>query len=146
MARQNSPQVSARKDTITQITDSNGTIVVEFGLHEYTVRHSDGSRTHRRISQPMTTVDGTVLTHALMAKELVGICEQCRNGPPFGRNSHGIVLRKMARLCADGCGQLCCPRHIRRGRDGKWRCVAHHRRHLLKTLLRPIFFKQEDEL
>ena len=144
MARQNNPQVSARKDTITQITDHHGTFVVEVGLHEYTVRHSDGSRTHRRISETITTVDGSVWSPA--SKEPIGICDPCRTGSPWGPSSHGIVLRKMARLCVDGCGQLCCPRHIRRGRDGKWRCVRHHSQHLLKSLFLPIFFKQEDEL
>ena len=145
MARQNNPQMGTTKDTITQIIDINGNVVLEIGLHEYTVRNADGSRTHRRISETIQTVDGTIWSPA-MTKELIGICEQCRTYTPFGRSSHGIVARNMARICADGCGQLCCPRHVRRGRDGKWRCVRHHRQHLLKSLLRPIFFEQEDEL
>ena len=97
MAQQNNPQMSARQDTITKIIDSGGNTILEVGLHQYTVRHSDGSRTHRRISETFQLEDNTIWGPSMMAKRPVGICEQCRTKPPFGRGSHGIVSLKMAK-------------------------------------------------
>jgi hypothetical protein len=149
MAKQNNPQMSARKDTVTQITDINGDIIVEIGLHEYTVKHADGSRTYRRISETIQTVDGTVWSPVVMSRLPVGICEQCRRPSFFSRKTTGIVVLHRAKQCSDGCGQLLCPRHARLGRDKKWRCVSHHRTHLLthflKTLARFIFFEREGD-
>ncbi|MFC1782619.1 hypothetical protein ACFL02_03420 [Planctomycetota bacterium] len=144
MAKQNNPQIGTRKDTITVIIDIYGNKIMEIGLHEYTVRHSDGSRTHRRISETIQTVDGTIWTPAMMAKIPVGVCEQCRESL-FSRKNHGIVAMHNALLCADG-GELCCPSHRRMGRDQKYRCLKHHRQYLLKNLARPIFFEREEDL
>ena len=144
MAKQNNPQMSARKDTITQITDINGDIIVEIGLHEYTIKHSDGSRTHRCISETMQTVDGTIWSPAVMARLPVGVCEQCRQPSFFSRKTHGIVAMHRAKLCVDG-GELCCPSHCKLGKDQKYRCLRHHRQHLLKSLLHPIFFERKED-
>ena len=143
MARQNNPQISTRKDAVTTIMDINGNVILEIGQHEYSIRHSDGSRTHRQISKTIETVDGTIW--GPLSKLPVGICTQCRQPSLFHKETHGIVVRRLAKICEDGCGQLLCPRHARKGRDGKWRCIRHHNQHLLKNVLRPIFFKQEEE-
>ena len=146
MARQNNPQMGTTKDTITQIIDINGNVLMEIGLHEYTIRNADGSRTHRRISETIQTVDGVAWSPAVMAKVPIGICEQCRQPALFKRKTHGLVAMRGARICVDG-GELCCPAHARMGNDQKYRCLRHHRQHLLKSLFRPIFFEQqEDEL
>ena len=143
MAKQNNPQIGTRKDTVTKITDINGNTVLEIGQHEYSIRHSDGSRTHRSINETIQTVDGTIWSP--LAKFPIGICAQCRQPSFFHRKNHGIVARKVARICVDGCGQLLCPQHIRKGRDGKLRCLKHHRQHLLKDLFHPIFFKRQED-
>jgi len=145
MAKQNNPQMSARRDTITQITDINGEVILEIGLHEYTVRHADGSMTHRRINENIQLVDGTMWNPGLvqMAKIYVGVCQLCRTAL-WGRRSHGLVAMHRAELCVD-CGVLVCPIHVRMGRDMKYRCVRHHRTHLLRTLLRPVFFERTDK-
>jgi hypothetical protein len=141
MAKQNNPQIRVRKDTITIITET----ILETGLHEYTIKHSDGSLTHRRMNETITLECGTVWSPSmLLAKSPVHvvICQQCRHGI-FGRGSHGIVSRKLAKICENGCGLLC-HRHSRKGSDGRWRCLKHHRSHQLKSLFRPIFFEKEE--
>ena len=144
MAKQHNPQMSARKDTITQITDINGEVIMEIGLHEYTVRHTDGSMTHRRINENIQLVDGTMWNPGLvqMAKIYVGVCQLCRTAL-WGHRSHGLVAMHRATLCND-CGALVCPTHARLGRDKKWRCVNHHRTHLLKSLVHPIFLERKE--
>lgn len=139
MSKQNSPQKTARKDTITKITDTDGNVILEIGQQEYTVRHSDGSITHRRINENMQLVCGTIW-NPLMAKIYVGICSQCRRPSLFRRKAHGIVAMHRAKLCVD-CGTLCCPRHKKLGRDKKWRCLKHTKMH---RFIKPIFFKQEE--
>ena len=141
MAKQNNPQMSTRKDTVTQITDVNGNIVLEIGQHEYSIRLSDGSRTHRQINETIQTVDGTIW--GPLSKFTVGICTQCRQSSFFQRKTHGIVAMHKAKTCVDG-GELCCPSHYRLGKDQKYRCLKHHSRHLLKDLFYPVFFKRED--
>ena len=143
MSKHNTPQTSFRKDTTTIITDIDGDTILEIGLSEYTIKHSDGSRTHRRISETIQLVDGMVWSPA-MTKVQIGVCQQCREPQFFGHRTHGLVAMHKAKMCTDGCGRLCCPRHARLGRDKKWRCKEHHRTHLLKTLFHPIFFEPED--
>ena len=150
MAKQHNPQISARKDTVTQITDINGNIIAEIGLHEYTVKLPNGARIHRRVNENITLQCGTMWNPGLMAmaKIYVGVCQQCRQPSFFGYRSHGLVAMHRAKLCVDGCGQLLCPSHARRGRDNRWRCISHHRTHLLthflRTLARFIFFERKD--
>jgi len=142
MAKQNNPQIGTRKDTVTKITDINGNTVLEIGQHEYSIRHSDGSRTHRSINETIQTVDGTIWSP--LAKFPVGICAQCHQPSFFNPKTHGIVAMHKAKLCVDG-GELCCPSHRKLGKDQKYRCLKHHRSYLLKSLFHPIFFeKQED--
>jgi hypothetical protein len=146
MAKQNNPQLNIRNSTVTKITDKEGNTILEIGLHEYTVRLSDGSRVHRRINETIQLVCGTMWNPGLieMAKILIGVCEQCRQTTLFGRRTHGLVSIHMAKICTD-CGTLCCPGHRKLGRDKKWRCLKHHKTHLLKTFFRPIFFERKDD-
>ena len=150
MAKQHNPQISARKDSVTQITDTNGNIIAEIGLHEYTVKLPNGTRIHRRVNENITLEDGTMWNPGLMAmaKIYVGVCPQCRRFSFFDYRSHGLVAIHRAKLCVDGCGQLLCPRHARLGHDKKWRCKIHHWSHLfkhfLKTIALFIFFERRD--
>jgi hypothetical protein len=138
MANQNNPQISARKDTVTIITDSSGNPIMEIGLHEYTVKHADGSRTHHRISETIELMCSTIWGPA--SKIPVGLCQQHRR-----KGAHGLVSMHRGRYCADG-GELICPKHCKRAKDDqKWRCLRHHSTHLLKTTLRPILYKREED-
>jgi hypothetical protein len=142
VAKQNNPQITGSRTDVIKITDSKGNVIVEIGTKEYSIKNFDGSRTQRKITESMTLVCGTVWT--ALARFPVGVCEICREPPPFSRRRHGLVALSRARMCVD-CGQLCCPSHRKIGKDQKWRCLRHHRQHLLKTLFRPIFFKREEE-
>ena len=143
MPNQNDPQITARKETTNRITNFDGNVILEIGQQEYTVRHADRSITHHRINENIRLVCGTIWNALMMAKILVGICQQCRRPTLFHRRTHGIVAMSRAKVCAD-CGTLCCPRHRKLGR-GKWRCLRHHKIHLLKNLCRPIFFERKEE-
>jgi hypothetical protein len=142
MSKQNGPQTNFRKESITEVIDINGDVILEIGLHEYIVKNPDGSRIHRRINKTIQLVDGMVWHPGMMSKVPLVVCQQCRDAM-FGPKIHGLVSQKMAKPCIDGCGQSCCMRHARQGRDKKWRCLRHHNSHLLKNLFRPIFFEEE---
>jgi len=150
MAKQNTPKIVARKEDVTTITDVNGQIIVEISQREYTVRHSDGSLTHRSLNQHMPTVCGAIWAPSMQSAKpplYVGICQQCRDGTSlFGQNrTHGICLLHRSKICHD-CGTLCCPSHRRLGRDRRWRCLRHHKRHLIGSIVKPLFFERTDGL
>ena len=148
MAKQNTPKIVARKESVTTITDVHGQVIVEIGQREYTVRQSDGSLVHRSLNQHMTTVCGTAWSPAMQFAKpplYIGICQQCRDGTSvLGRNkTHGICLLYRSKVCAE-CGTLCCPSHRKLGRDRRWRCLKHHRRHLIGSVVKPLFFERTD--
>ena len=144
MAIQNNPQITGRKETTTTIRDADGNVILEIGQQQYTVRHSNGAITHRDVSAHMQLVCGTIWNPSMMKAGIyVGVCSQCRTPSVFHRSSHGIVALNRAKLCAD-CGALCCPRHRKQGRDKLWRCLRHHKIHVLKSLGRPIFFERKE--
>ena len=144
MSDQNDPKISARKDTTNRITDFDGNVILEIGQQEYTVRHADKSITHHSINENIRLVCGTIWNALMMAKVFIGICQQCREPSLFNGGTHGIVAMNRAKLCVD-CGTLCCPGHRKQGRDKMWRCLRHHKTHLLKSLCRPIFFDRKEE-
>jgi len=139
------PQISLRKETKTKISDEEGNVVLEIGLEEYTIRHSDKSLTHRRLNESICLVCGTIWHPGMMSEKIyVGICSQCRKPKLFSRKSHGIVALHQARHCVK-CGKTLCPAHRHLSQiDQKWRCLrhhkTHHRMHILKTLAHLIFF------
>jgi hypothetical protein len=144
MTQQNNPQMVGRNDKVTVITDVNGEVILEIGLHEYTIKDNDGHLIQRHVNENITLVCGTTWNPGLidMAKIYVGVCQPCRTAI-WGPKTHGLVALHRAKLCTD-CGTLVCPTHARLGRDKKWRCTSHHRNHLLKSLLHPIFFERKE--
>ena len=146
MAKQNGPQMHGRKDTVTKITDINGDVILEIGLHEYTIKDSSGALTHCRINETIRLQDGLIWNPGLIVSDkiYVGVCEQCRQPSLFHSPTHGLVSLQRARQCID-CGTLCCPSHKKLGQDRKWRCLKHHKTYQLKTLLRPIFFERKED-
>jgi hypothetical protein len=148
MAKQNSPQIVARKESVTTITDVHGQVIVEIGQREYTVRQSDGSLIHRSLNQHMITVCGASWAPAMQCAKPplhIGICRQCREGISLlsWNKTHGVCLLCRSKLCVD-CGTLCCPSHRKLGRDRRWRCLKHYKRHLLGSIVKPLFFERTD--
>ena len=147
MSVPSNPKITARKENTINLIDLDGNPILEIGQQEYTVRHSDGSITHRNISQNIQTVCGLSWNPQMLYGKPpvhIGICQACRSQTsPFHKKTHGIVTIHRAKTCQD-CGQLCCPKHRKHGRDKKWRCLKHHKIHLLKTFLRPIFFEKRE--
>lgn len=141
MAKQNKPQITGRIEDIIRITDSQGNVVMEIGTHEYTVTHSDGSITQRKITETITLVCGTIWNPK--ARFPIGVCEQCRKPFFFRPKSHGLVALRNARKSVSG--ELCCPAHIRLGKDRKYRSLRPHQWHLLRSLLKPVFFERREE-
>ena len=146
MARQNTPQISTRKENVTTITDQRGNTILEIGSQEYTIKYPGGALHHRQTNENIPLVCGTMWHPGMtMAKPpiYVGVCERCRKPSLFRRRTHGIVAMGRAKLCVDG-GELCCPRHRKLGKDKKWRCLKHHRTHLLKRVARAIFCERKE--
>ncbi|MFC1764997.1 hypothetical protein ACFL6U_23370 [Planctomycetota bacterium] len=149
MAKQQGPRTVASKDEVTVLTDIHGNTVMEIGKRQYTIHDSQGGIIHRQITQCMQTVDNVQWDPTMRFSRPpihVGICQQCRDGVSLLKQSksHGIVTLPGAKLCM-ACGTLCCPSHRKLGRDQRWRCLKHHRLHLLyRTVLRPIFFERSD--
>jgi hypothetical protein len=141
MAKKNQPQVTGKIEDIIRITDAQGNVVLEIGTHEYTVMHSDGSLTKRKITETMPLVCGTLLNPKAIFP--IGVCELCRQPSFFRRRSHGCVALSRAKPCVT-CGQLCCPKHRKLGKDQKWRCLRHHDSHKLWNLPLHIFFEREE--
>jgi hypothetical protein len=142
MAKRKTPQMRDRKDTITRITDVNRDVIAEIGLQEYTIKYSDGSIRHRRISESLTLSCGTVWNPA--SQEPIGVCSQCRAPSFFGRPTHGLVALKNAVRCIV-CGRLLCRNHAKRGRDNQYRCAEDHRTYQIGAFLRPIFCEREED-
>ena len=145
MAKQNGPQMHGRKDTVTRLTDINGDPIMEVGLHKYSVKDSNGTLIRRQINETIQLVDGLMWNPGLMMSDkiFIGVCEQCRQPSLFQSPTHGLVALHRTKQCID-CGTLCCPSHKKLGKDNKWRCIKHHKTHVLKNLFRPIFFKRKD--
>ena len=105
--------------------DAEGRPVLEVWDSEYVIHEPGPSVSSRKLSNLLQLMCGTVWHPRMLDKVPVGVCQLCREPPyTFPRRSrprHGIVSRKMARICVD-CGTLACPKHIRQV-DGAWRCV-----------------------
>jgi hypothetical protein len=148
MAIQHGPQNYPGKEEVTVITDINGDTVVEIGSDECVVLNSKRRRIFRKSVKSILTVDGMQWNPGMQNARppiYIGICQQCRDRTStLSRSkSHGIVTLPRAKLCVR-CGTLSCPSHRKLGRDQRWRCLKHHRQHLLSRLVRPLFFKRKD--
>jgi hypothetical protein len=141
MAKKNQPQVTGKIEDIIRITDAQGNVVLEIGTREYSVTHSNGSLTQRKITETIPLVCGTIWNPK--ARFPIAVCELCRQPSFFKRKSHGLVALSRAKICVT-CGQLCCPKHRKLGHDQRWRCLRHHDSYKLKNLFRPIFYEREE--
>ncbi len=79
----------------------------------------------------------------------VGTCLFCNS---LRKKSVSASTRNVNPLCSikhlkhcHRCGRPGCPLHMRSSRrDGRWRCLKHHRLHQLGSLLSKIFYKLEE--
>ena len=134
----------------TVLRDVHGEAILELGLDDYMVQHSDGSITQHKISTNIQLVDGTQWNPGMLVTNppvYIGVCELCRNPPFLGlgreRPTHGICTLARAKMCTD-CGLLCCPRHRSKlGED--WLCPSCRRRHRFRGFFGSIFFSTEDD-
>lgn len=146
MARQ--PLNIAPPNTVseTNICDIDGKVIMVIRYSDFTLDHPTTGIEQHKSNTYIQTVDGRQWNPLqLLAKPpvYIGICTDCRR-PPFrwwGRETptHGIVTLQRARVCVD-CGKQCCPRHVKRNRNGVCRCRPCARKHRLKTWLKALFF------
>lgn len=141
MSNQSGKQLSFKNISSTEFKDVHGNTIWELSASEETTKDK-GTGIHRKTKETLQTVDGIVLTKDMTSKIQIGVCQQCREGSFFDPQTHGFVTLKNARLC-DKCGTMCCPAHIKKGSDGKHRCIRHHRS--LWSLFRPLLFEAKEE-
>ena len=142
---------SADKSQLTVIQDKYGNVILEIGITKYMVREPDGSIKYYQKSYNIQLVDGLQWNPGMLLANppiYVGICDSCRDICSLKMfkkvmPTHGIVSLGRAKLCE--CGTLCCPSHRKLCSDGKWRCLTCARKHMVKELLRPIFFTRTME-
>ena len=141
------PQVFSQ----TILCDIDGQAIIDIGYRDYSV-HTPNGLEHHQIGTCIQTVDGRQWSPLQLRAQPpvhVGVCTLCRK-PPFrwiGRESptHGIVTLQQARTCVD-CGKLCCPKHFKRGRDGKYRCRPCSSKRRFKAKLKSIFFTHVEKV
>lgn len=149
MARHSFGGAPPHQNTIFSVQDHEGNVILDVRKEEYIVVEPDGSLSSYTRDQSILLVCGTVWGPSMLREKppvYLGLCESCRN-PGISllrgqRRSHGLVAMYRARLCTD-CGILCCPRHRRIGKEGKWRCLSCDRKHRVINLLKPVFFRRE---
>ena len=138
MAQQN-PQIRAQNQNKVQLKDLNGEIIMEIGSLEYSMKDSSGAMTRRNINESIQLSTHEFWHPGLTKTMPIGVCMECRRK----KTSHGICSLQQSKLCND-CGLLLCPGCRKQSKiDNKYRCTKHHRRHLLKTFLKEIFFQKK---
>lgn len=77
MAKQNGPQMHGRKDTVTILKDIHGDIIMEAGLHKYSIKDSKGALIRRQVNETIQLVDGLMWNPGLMVtdKIFIGVCD-----------------------------------------------------------------------
>lgn len=132
------------------IYDANGSPVLVIGSRKYTVIDPAGISEYEE-ADSIQLVDGLVWSPALASGPnpiLLTCCTACRYPPVSffltrARATHGLLAVRNARVCV-GCGAVCCPVH-RRLRGEHWRCIPCWHKHLARRLVRPMFFRCEDD-
>jgi hypothetical protein len=132
------------------IHDAHGRPVLVIGTREFTIIEPDGTISEYQESDSIQLVDGLAWSPAMMSQAnpiLLTSCAACRNPPVslfLGRAhpTHGLLAVRNARVCVE-CGTVCCPQH-RRLSGEHWRCIPCWRKHGLKGILRPLFFRREE--
>lgn len=144
------PNTNQRNELVTILRDIDGSIIIEVGLDEYTIKDPEtGTLVHRKSSTNIRLVCGMMWSPAMLveSKHLIGVCQQCRT-PRRSlfrrvRGTHGIVSLEQAKHCVD-CGQLSCPSHRVLSSDDKWRCISCNKAFNRTNFIKGIFCRKEE--
>lgn len=119
------------------------------GQH-FLIRHPSGKVEQLQLYDHLALPgDNTFLSAAMLtANPRVDLCccWYCRHPPysfPFREKAtHGLMRLERAKSCAGPhCGIICCSRHLRRGRDGRYRCPSCSWRWKLRRVFQWILFE-----
>jgi hypothetical protein len=147
---QNKPVVTSFR---TILQDLDGQPLITIDSTEYSVLQPDGTVSVQSNRTLIVLVDGTTWNPAMAAREkdpvLLAVCATCRRGvhdwfheePP----THGLLAASNATPRCYDCGEICCPRHRKRCRDGEFRCRACARRAWWWLFLYYVFFAKSEE-
>lgn len=139
------PQPQIVESVETVILDQNGDELLRIAAREITIlQPGSNDVTKTKIHENIVLVDGTNWNAAMLFSQPpvhIAACRICRD-PPWTfpcreRPSHGL-MRLTKPVCP--CGQLCCPRHLRRCSDGRSRCLRCTRKFFWKSLLLNLFY------
>lgn len=132
--------------------DVDGTVLITTTNGEISVVQPDGSLQIQRGYQAIVLVDDTIWNPSIAARAEnpidLAVCRTCRRGTrASGREeapTHGLMAAQNAQRCPD-CGELCCPKHQKRGYDNVIRCWGCDRRLGILDWLYDTFFGTPKE-
>lgn len=137
-------QSGPQRNTIATITDRKGRVILKITQKEYLVRDSKGSFTSYSEYNNIILEDGVAWNPAMLSQKPpvhIAVCDVCRKRRR--PKTYGLVTVAGGKICV--CGRLCCPKHRRQSLDDrKWRCPSCHRRHRMKILMTPVFFRRQE--
>lgn len=138
----------------TTFTDGNGQEVYTAHYREQLERDPNTGEIVSLKHGENTTLSSGESFNPSMASGLkpvlpVGTCHFCNS---LRKKSARLRTRNVNPLCSlkrlkhcHRCGRPGCPLHMRHSkRDGRWRCLKHHRLHQFGDLLSKIFYKLEE--
>lgn len=151
MARQNSHSpISVHVET-KFLDDSGEESQVAHYREEMIQDPATGDIISRKVGENMTLASGESFNPSMSAGAnpvmLVGTCSFCNSARKRfslwrNRKLNPLCNVKYLKRCWK-CGKPACPRHIRRSKfDKQWRCLKHHRLHML---FMGIFYEEAEK-
>jgi len=135
-----SPHGKITECTETRILDPSGNELCRTRyVIETTQDPVDGSINTIKRAESLTLTSGETWNVGMSAGPnpvlMAGVCDACQK----------LCNASKLRICSD-CGIPLCSRHRRRSRrDGRWRCLKHHRLHKLASLFAALLFEECSE-
>ena len=147
MTQMHAPGYSELNETV--LCDEDGTPVLVIGSQKFTVIGPQGDVSEHSRDSSIRLPDGFMWSPEMLKWAnpiLLTTCAVCRK-PPFSlfrrqRASTGLVTVRNARNCAR-CGATVCGAHRRWVEEG-WLCIPCAKKWTLISLVRPIFFREEE--
>jgi len=123
----------------TVVRDAEGRELLRNRMTIRTETAPDGTIRETRKSDLEETGDGFAWSAAMLRQNppvLLASCAICRRR----KRAKGVMSTLAGIKRCVHCERNCCPRHRRRGADGQWRCLRHHRWYRLGRLAHRILF------